>query len=243
MIPLLLLIGALLAPPMPAQPAAYQYTTASPEQPIVLAAGADAPVPLEKGHAVGLEVLGSDGIVTPQGQCAVTFAAAAVGGSDVITASIEVGRRGEDGWEDIGSGPLAVPQVTAPIEPGDSLRLVVRNPGPGPVVVWPSATRLSVVALGCVAPIGPAARAPAMGPWLDGICQGVEGGACAAALRRQHLAVSHALDARIDGRHPDSNRWTGDQTARTTPGPNLPRAGLGAFVHPRATLARARRGA
>lgn len=245
MFPILLALGVLMAPPMP-PPAPVQYATGSPEQPLLIPAGESIAVSLEKGHAVGLALLASDGIATPQGQCAVTFAAAAVGASGPVVTTIEAGKRGGP-WQGIGSGSMAVPLVTAPLDDGQGVRLVVSNDGAGPVVVWPDMTRLSVVALDCVAPGGGGVALEHQRghfAWLSNLCGGDARSACTRELVDHYYAIDAALaDAVLSPDAPPPDAFhravprlfihpTSNKASRATPGlDRSPRPGPGALVH------------
>lgn len=143
---------ALLAPqpmpiPQPMDPiAAIQYAHRGPADAIVLGPGDSAVVPLEKGVHGGLEVMRSNGVVTPR--CPVVVASAHVVADGPVTSAIDVGVR-LGNWTAVMEGGAIVPMTAIPLLPGQSVRLRVGNPGRGPVTVSIFGTRLSVYAANC----------------------------------------------------------------------------------------------
>ena len=151
MIAILLALGvALLAPQpieRPADPVSpIQWVHRGPADPVHLGPGETAVLPLEKGLHGGLEVLKSNGIVTPR--CPVVVASAQIVADGPIVASLDVGVRLRNWSTVIDSGPL-VPMTAIPVQEGQSVRLRVTNQSPNRVRVSPLGTRLNVYAASC----------------------------------------------------------------------------------------------
>lgn len=145
---LALLALALNAPPGALLPEvdAVQYLHRGPADAIDLAPGESAVVPLEKGTHGGLDLLASNGILTPR--CAVVVAAAQVIADGPVTVALDRGVHLRH-WDPVIEGGPILPMTAVPLLVGQSLRLRITNRGPNRARVTPTGTRLSVYGANC----------------------------------------------------------------------------------------------
>lgn len=192
----LLALALLLAPQL--APPTVQFASVGPADPIPVAAGGATIVQLDAGEVAGVVVLASDGHITPQGECALVLASAAVDAVGPVAAQIERGTRAANVWSGVAGGKTRiVPMTPIRLERGDSLRLAVHNPDARPIRVLPG-TRFNVAAVDCADPIDEQAGAdfdPRRGlfSWLHAICDDGDRAACQDELVRQWRALDSIL--------------------------------------------------